>query len=238
METIFSLLDHQPKRILDLGYGDGQITNELHQRGYNVLGLDVSRKGCQNARERFPECDFRVYDGLNLPFEENSFDTIIMNDVLEHIPYSHMEQLIERVKEVLTPEGMIYISVTNRFELVEPHTSIPFLTWLPRVFWKPINKMFRGIENIKIQNIYPYTFRRLKSFCKTHDLEYINFTSVYTLHKFSDPAYIGNTFLRMMVKLLKKVKLLRLFYYLAYKFSVIIFICQVKKWKMTIQTLA
>ena len=69
-----------------------------------------------------------MYDGLNVPFEDHTFDTIILNDVLEHIPYYQMDKIIEKIKKVIKPEGIIYISVTNRYALVEPNTRVPLLT--------------------------------------------------------------------------------------------------------------
>ena len=227
--TIFKLCKHDPKRILDLGYGDGQITNFLHQRGFNIIGLDVSEGNYKKAKNHFPECDFRLYDGLNIPFEKNYFDTVILNDVFEHIPYSHTEKLIEKVKEVVEPNGIIYISAINRYELVEPHTNIPFLTWFPRIFWQTLDRKLNKLKNYHISEIYPYTFRKLKSFCKRHNLQYTDFTYIYTFHKFADLEYIGNRMIRFVVKFLKKIRMLKLFYYLAYKFSVIIFVCKVKK---------
>jgi len=227
--TIFKLIEHEPKRILDLGCGSGEITNVLREHGYNIIGLDVSPSNCEAAKNRYPQCDFRYYDGLNLPFEENFFDTVVLNDVFEHISYEHMDKLIENIKEIVKPGGLIYISATNRYELIEPHTLIPFITWFPRKFWNIIDKMFNRTGRYRINEIYPYTFRRLKHFCKRHDLKYEDFTYIYVYHKFSDLEYIGSRALRFLAHLLKKVKLLSLFYHLAYKFSVILFICRVKK---------
>ena len=79
--TVFNLINHNPKRILDIGCGSGEITNSLKEKGYNIIGLDVSESNCENAKACYPRCDFRVYDGLNLPFEEDYFDTVILNDV-------------------------------------------------------------------------------------------------------------------------------------------------------------
>ncbi len=227
--SVFKLIKHKPKRILDFGYGDGQITNSLYKRGYNIIGLDISKGNYEQARNSFPECDFRLYNGMTIPFEKNFFDTIILNDVLEHIPYELMEDLIEKLKNVIKPKGIIYISVTNRYELIEPHTRIIFLTWFPKIFWKPIERIFKRKSNYNISDIYPYTFRRLKSFCQKHNLPFNDFTSIYILHKFMKLEYIGNNILRFCVKFLKKIRALNLFFYLAYKFSVIIFVCQVIK---------
>ena len=227
--TVFKLAKHTPKRILDIGCGHGTITNSLHEKGFNIIGLDVDESNYEGAKERFPSCDFRLYDGLDIPFETNSFDTVILNDVFEHIPYDHMDKLIEKIKDIVEPNGLIYISVTNRYELVEPHTLIPLLTWLPRRLWHPIDSKIKKEKHYPISEIYPYTFKRVRNFCKKHNLQYTDFTYIYTLHKFADLEYIGSRTLRMLVKILKKIRMLKLFYYLAYKFSVILFVCRVKK---------
>ena len=226
---VFQLKKHNPKIILDLGFGSGEITNALQEKGYNVIGLDISESSCVDAKKRYPKCEFRAYDGLNIPFEKDYFDTIIMNDVFEHIPYSHMDKLIENIKEILQPEGILYISATNRYELVEPHTLIPFLTWFPRKLWPLIDRKFNKKDGYHINEIYPYTFKKLKTFCEKHHLVYEDFTLIYTLHKFADLEYIGNRMLRLLARFLKKFKLLKLFYYIAYRLSVIIFICKVNK---------
>ena len=224
--TVFKLLNHKPKRILDFGYGDGKITNFLHRKGYKIVGLDKTKSNYENVTKLFPECDFRLYDGLHIPFEKNSFDTIILNDVLEHIPYDLMEKLIEGLKNILEPNGIIYISVSNRFAIVEPHTQVLFLTWFPRIFWQVIEQIFRKSNQDKfiytIANIYPYTFRRLRSLCLRHNLQFKDFTFVYVFHKLMKLEYIGNKMLRRGVKILKKVKLLKIFFHLACKCSEIV----------------
>jgi SAM-dependent methyltransferase len=225
---VFKFLGHKPKKILDFGYGDGQITNSLREKGYNIIGLDNSKGNYEKASSWFPECDFRLYDGLNIPFEENSFDTVILNDVLEHIPYDLIDKLIVGIKKVLKPNGVIYISVTNKFGLIEPHTRIPFITWFPKIFWKYIEKVYKSRTHYRISNIYPYSFTRLSSFCKRHNLDFKDYSCVYLSHKLYNLDYIGNKFLRFIVKLLKKIRLINIFYYIAYKFSVIIYVCRKK----------
>ena len=223
--SVFKLMNHNPKRILDFGYGEGKITNFLHRKGLNIIGLDVTKGNYENASKSFPECDFRLYDGLNIPFEKNSFDTIILNDVMEHIPYDEMERIIDGLRNIVKPKGIIYISVSNRFAIIEPHTEMAFITWFPRVFWKSIEKTFRKPNDkliYSISNIYPYTFKRLKSFCLRHNLIFKDFTSVYVSHKFMNLEYIGNNFMRKGVKFLKKIRSLNLFIHLACKCSEIV----------------
>jgi len=218
--SVFKLINHKPKRILDFGYGEGGITNFLHKKGFDIIGLDRTKSNYEDINKIFPDCDFRSYDGLNIPFEENSFDTIILNDVMEHIPYELMEKLIKRLKNIIEPNGIIYISVSNRFSIVESHTQIPFLTWFPRMFWQSIGRIFKNKKGgYDISDIYPYTFKRLKSFSQKHNLQFKDFTSVYVFHKFLKLDYIGSKVLRRCIRFLKKVTFTNLFFQIACKCS-------------------
>ena len=225
--SIFKLMNYNPKRILDFGYGEGEITNFLHKKGYNIVGLDKikNNNNYEVSLKTFPECDFRLYDGLNIPFEKNSFDTVIINDVMEHIPYKIMEKLIKGLRNIVKPNGMIYISVSNRFSIIEPHTNVPFLTWVPRIFRQSIERIFRKPNDkliYSILNIYPYTFKRLKLLCSRNNLLFKNFTHVYVSHKFMKLDYIGNKYMRKSAKFLKRIKILSIFLHLACKCSEII----------------
>ncbi len=68
-------------RILDIGCGTGRHAIELTKRGYNVVGIDLSKSQLDWAKEKAKQeglkIDFQQHDGRNLPFEEE-FDLAIM----------------------------------------------------------------------------------------------------------------------------------------------------------------
>ncbi len=68
-------------RILDIGCGTGRHSIELTQRGYNVVGIDLSEsmlaKAKQKAEKLHLKVDFRRHDARKLPFADE-FDTVIM----------------------------------------------------------------------------------------------------------------------------------------------------------------
>ncbi|MFX1517563.1 MAG: class I SAM-dependent methyltransferase, partial [Promethearchaeota archaeon] len=158
IDTLFKLFQHKPRRLLDIGFGNCAIAEYYSSLGIEVSGVEVSKKIYQKAINRnIPNLKLYLYDGIHLPFDNFSFDTIILNDILEHISYENIEMLIPEILRVLEPCGLIYISVMNRWQILEPHKLIPFLTWLPKPFWHPICIKLTGTNYL---NYWPYTRKR------------------------------------------------------------------------------
>jgi methionine biosynthesis protein MetW len=72
-------------RILDLGCGDGLFLDILKNKEICGVGLDISEISVSKAREK--GLDAKQFDFTKdlLPFENNSFDTVVILDVLEHL---------------------------------------------------------------------------------------------------------------------------------------------------------
>ncbi|HCY76335.1 MAG TPA: hypothetical protein DHV28_10475 [Ignavibacteriales bacterium] len=71
---------------------------------------------------------------LQLPFTNNSFDLIIIQDVIEHL--SDLNDFYTEVKRVLKTNGVIYLSTPNKlsvFNLIsDPHFGLPLVSILKR----------------------------------------------------------------------------------------------------------
>jgi SAM-dependent methyltransferase len=74
-----------PARVLEVGCAHGAYVALLGWAGYEAVGTEVSPAVAKFAHETF---GVRVLAGFveKLPFEEGSFDVIVLNDVLEHLP--------------------------------------------------------------------------------------------------------------------------------------------------------
>lgn len=64
-------------RILDIGAGDCILSESLNNKGYDVVSIDVINKSRTNIKPV-------LYDGLNIPYPDNSFDVAILRFVLHH----------------------------------------------------------------------------------------------------------------------------------------------------------
>lgn len=99
-------------RVLDVGCGYGRTLAELDELGYGYcVGVDSASEMLARARSRCPELDLRESQGDELPFEDDSFDLVLLFSVLTCVPEgSKQRALMREVRRVLVPGGMLYIS--------------------------------------------------------------------------------------------------------------------------------
>lgn len=98
-----------PRRLLDLGCGNGATARVLAGQGYEVLGIDSSDTGVQIAREACPEARFEAgsaYD--DLPALYGTFPLVLSLEVVEHL-YSP-RQFAETLRRLLEPGGLGVVS--------------------------------------------------------------------------------------------------------------------------------
>ncbi len=103
---LLDMVGPPPRRILDVGCGQGELGHVLKQRGHYVIGVDWSPP--RFALDAFVQAD--VAQGLPSSIE-GKFDTVLLADVLEHM--SEPLQLLQDVKERLEPNGSLLVSLPN-----------------------------------------------------------------------------------------------------------------------------
>jgi trans-aconitate methyltransferase len=83
--SLIALLTPQKdERILDIGCGSGQLTQQIANSGAWVTGIDSSEEMIADARAKFPALDFRVMDASLLSFTEE-FDALFSNATLHWV---------------------------------------------------------------------------------------------------------------------------------------------------------
>lgn len=208
--------------IVDVGCGLGYFTQYFLDLGIRIIGVDISKKTLKVAKEEIaPDGSFILADGAKLPFRDGCFTTVILNDVLANVPYNQAYSLLNEVKRIINGDGKVYISVANRYQIREPHTLIPFLTWLPRSCWNPVCKSIRK----HWYNSYPYTVGMLEKLCQKVGFNFENYMWFYALNKVLNVENVGDPILKKLVETINKLKLYKLAFVLAKKVSLILFIC-------------
>lgn len=98
--------------ILDYGCGYGRTLGDLSQAGFaNLVGADFSEAMLNRARVEVPQAELVRSDGRGFPFQNESFDEVLLFAVLTCIPDSNEQRLLlAEVKRVLRPGGLLYVS--------------------------------------------------------------------------------------------------------------------------------
>ena len=94
-------------RVLDVGCGPG--TNRKHFTGQGYLGIDINPRYIRRAQARMGG-SYIVADVSDVPLSDNaSFDLILVNSLLHHIPTPQVEILLDRLARLLSPNGTIHV---------------------------------------------------------------------------------------------------------------------------------
>jgi 2-polyprenyl-6-hydroxyphenyl methylase/3-demethylubiquinone-9 3-methyltransferase len=114
--TILELLERRSQvsspikwRVLDLGCGNGALAATLAKNGYEVVGVDLSRRGIALARETCKSCVFEVASAYDdLPSRFGTFDAVVSVEVIEHLMWPR--SYVDIVYRSLKPGGFAIIS--------------------------------------------------------------------------------------------------------------------------------
>jgi 2-polyprenyl-3-methyl-5-hydroxy-6-metoxy-1,4-benzoquinol methylase len=106
------------KAVLDLGCNNGYGTEEIARDTASVIGIDVSEQAIKDAKRRYPNLDFRQYDGGKLPFADGQFDLVTSFQVIEHVV--DVESYLSDICRVLKPHGLALFTTPNAAIRLDP----------------------------------------------------------------------------------------------------------------------
>ncbi|MFH1509075.1 MAG: class I SAM-dependent methyltransferase [bacterium] len=117
LKYIESLNIHNKNKIIDIGCRYGSLLYNLYRKGYNdIYGIDKNIKTISEGKIKYNSISERLmhYKGNEIPFDDNSFDVILMFDVIEHIP--NINRFIsDQVYRILKPGGIFIFQTPNKF---------------------------------------------------------------------------------------------------------------------------
>lgn len=98
-------------QVLDVGCGTGVLTRRLARwpKVGAVIGVDVAPSLLDRARELStePKIVFQEGDALALPFPNGSFDVVVLDSTLSHVPDA--EQAVSEAARVLRPQAQLAV---------------------------------------------------------------------------------------------------------------------------------
>lgn len=144
------LIDSLPagSRVLDLGCGTGvPTTRQLTDAGFEVVGIDLSRRMVQLAREYVPAATFHQLDIADLrpggPQDLGRFDAVAAFFSLLMLPRVEIPLALQTVRHLLVPGGLFVLSMV---EADVDNYAIPFLGNTIRVSGYVLEDLHKVIE--------------------------------------------------------------------------------------------
>jgi len=118
---INEIIKLEPNKVLEVGIGNGFVSEYLKKKGLNVVTLDIDQALGPNIAGSI----------LSMPFVSNSFDVVVCCQVLEHLPYGEFTRALRELHCI--SQKYIVLSLPD-------HTPVYRLNLeLPKV--KPIKKL-------------------------------------------------------------------------------------------------
>lgn len=108
-------------KIIDLGCGTGSLVSGLKNSGYkNVFGIDVSHENIEQGKLADLDIDYgEIIDFLDQAIHNNrNYDVIFLMDVLEHLDDNELYDVVDKVRKVLSSDGIFIIKTINAESLI------------------------------------------------------------------------------------------------------------------------
>jgi SAM-dependent methyltransferase len=127
-----------PHRGLDVGCQKGVLADYLNAHtSMSWEGIDPALPGTGNSPQGAP-----LYSASadSIPFPDRYFDCLILANVFEHIPPELRNASFVEMYRVLRPGSILVGQLPNPFFLIESHSRLPFMGWLPvklqKMYWR------------------------------------------------------------------------------------------------------
>lgn len=167
LDIIQKFVDLKNKKILDLGCGEGVWLNEFTKftKKEMVFGSDYDEQQIKQIVEQnkvnIPKENLKICPAESLFFENDFFDIIFQNEVLEHV--NDDQKTLNECFRVLKKGGILVFFTPNRLWPFEQHGmylgkryiwgNIPFLPWLPKVLYKRFAPHVRNYSTSELKKM-------------------------------------------------------------------------------------
>ncbi len=95
--------------LLEIGCGTGVFLAKAREHGFECAGLELSSYAAEFVRKMGIPVETKAIEEANFP--ENSWDVIVMREVIEHLP--HPMESLRTIHKWLKPGGVLFMATGN-----------------------------------------------------------------------------------------------------------------------------
>ena len=117
------------KRILDVACGPGHDIGYLARRGFDCLGIDLSERMIELARQNF-KGKFEIMDFFDLKFGKDTFDGLWCSGVFVHTKKADLSKLLGNFRKILKHNGILgIITAQKRKRIKKPSDTRTYIMY-------------------------------------------------------------------------------------------------------------
>jgi len=152
-EVFSALMGNRPPGVsLEVGCGRGSLSSYFAANGWQTSLLDFSPEVIDIAAKIFEtnahKGHFVTGDANDLPFEDNSFDTVSSIGLLEH--FEDASITLQEQWRVLKPGGWIFAYIVPE----RPNNVQKYFRWLNTVLKHTVGRLLAKKDSVQKQDIY------------------------------------------------------------------------------------
>lgn len=191
-DKILNLIEKKSQgRLLDIGCNDGKFTIKMSNKSNcSPHGIEINENLARKAVEN--EVSVQIADAnKTLPFEDDYFDIIVSNQVLEHL--NNVDGFFREIHRILKDNGQVIISTTNIASL--HNLAMIFLGMQPISFHASEIQVGNPLFGTKTDGHKQiFTTPALKDLAEYHGFEVIK---IFGTGHYFVPNFISNLFSRI-----------------------------------------
>ncbi len=134
-----------PARILDIPCGTGRLSLFLAEKGYRVIGVDISPTMIEQGKKKLEDSPikqqvkFEVGDGESLSFKDSFFDVGVSLRLFGHLPTENRRNVLKELSRVSRSVVVAYYYKNSIQVLLRKRMRVK-----KDIYWNPVN--FRQID--------------------------------------------------------------------------------------------
>lgn len=119
--------------VADIGCGAGTQSIIWARDGHRVRGIDINpgliSLAQRRAQEAAVQVEFQAASAVKLPLPDEMTDVCLLPEVLEHVV--DWRSCLSEAVRILKPNGVLYLSTTNRLCPRQQEFDLPLYSWYP-----------------------------------------------------------------------------------------------------------